>query len=194
MNSLAVWYLMRASGVVTTVLLTGVFALGIATTKRWHPPRLPGFVTVALHRNVSLLAVVFLALHIGTAVFDHYARVGLMAAVVPFTAGHSPLWVGLGALSLDLVAALVLTSVLRRRIGLRAWRVVHWAAYLAWPSALAHGLGMGSDRGSAWLQAISGTCIAVVAVVGLWRLRGAGAGTKHLERRIRSHLPEKVAA
>ena len=179
---MAVWYLMRASGVTTTLLLTAVFALGVATTKRWHPSRLPRFVTVALHRNVSLLAVVFLALHIGTAVADPYAHVGLLAAVVPFTAGRRALWVGLGAASLDLVAALVVTSLLRRHVGLRTWRIVHWAAYLVWPLALTHGLGIGSDAGALWLQTVNAVCIAFVAFVVLWRLRGAGAGTKHVER------------
>ena len=184
MNSLAVWYLMRASGVVTTILLTVVFSLGIATTKRWQPARLPRFVTVALHRNVSLLAVLFLALHVGTAVVDRYAHVGPAAVFVPFTAGNRPLWVGLGAMSLDLIAALVATSLLRRHIGLRAWRVAHWAAYLAWPLALVHGLGMGSDTKAVWLESISGACVAVVTGVVLWRLHGAGTGTKHLDRRV----------
>jgi methionine sulfoxide reductase heme-binding subunit len=183
-NSLAVWYLMRASGVVTTILLTAVFSLGIATTKRWQPARLPRFVTTALHRNVSLLAVVFLALHVGTAVVDPYAHVGPAATVVPFTAGRSPLWVGLGAMSLDLMAALVATSLLRRHIGVRAWRAVHWAAYLAWPLALAHGLGMGSDARALWLETISGGCVAVVTGAVLWRLQGARAGSKHLDRRV----------
>ncbi len=181
MSSLAIWYLMRASGVVTTVLLTGVLSLGIATTKRWHAGRLPRFVTVALHRNISLLAVVFLAIHVVTAVVDPYAHVGLVSTVVPFTAGRSALWVGLGTISLDLVAALVLSSVLRRFIGLRVWRLIHWAAYLAWPVALLHGLGIGSDSGTLWLQAISGVCVAIVAGVVVWRLKGIGGAPKHLE-------------
>ncbi len=190
MSSLAVWYLMRASGVVATLLLTAVFSLGVATTKRWHPRRLPRFVTAALHRNVALLAVTFLALHIGTALVDRYAHVGVVAIVVPFTAGRSALWVGLGAASLDLISALVVTSLARRHVGLRVWRIVHWAAYLAWPLALAHGLGVGSDTGARWVQAITGACVGSVALLVLWRLRGAGAGKHRVDRL----LPERAAA
>jgi sulfoxide reductase heme-binding subunit YedZ len=193
-SSISVWYLMRASGVVSTLLLTGVFALGVATTKRWHPARLPRFVTAALHRNVALLAVVFTAVHVATAVADPYAQVGIVAAVVPFTAGRSAPWVGLGAAALDLVAALVVSSLLRRHLGLHAWRAFHWAAYLAWPLALAHGLGMGSDTGSLWLQTVSGTCAAVVAGVALWRLGSARAGAKYLDRRVGRAGTDRVAA
>ena len=102
MNSFAtsgpVWYLMRASGIVTLILLTGVFVLGIATTSRWRGRRLPGFAALSLHRSISLLSVVFLGVHIGTALVDPYAAVGVAALVVPFVAGKSALWVGFGAL------------------------------------------------------------------------------------------------
>jgi methionine sulfoxide reductase heme-binding subunit len=177
----SVWYLMRASGVVSLLLLTAVFVLGIATTSRWRPRGLPGFAVVSLHRSISLLAVVFLAVHVVTAVVDPYAVVGIAAVFVPFAAGRSAFWVGLGALSLDLVAALIVTSLLRARLGLRAWRAVHWVAYLAWPLAIGHSLGVGSDAGTLWLRALAVGCIASVVAALAWRVRGAGDGTKHLE-------------
>src|SRR5581483_10724381 len=68
------WYLLRGSGVVALILFTLVFALGIATSKRWRLARLPKFVTLGLHRNVSLLAVAFLGIHIATAMLDSYAH------------------------------------------------------------------------------------------------------------------------
>jgi sulfoxide reductase heme-binding subunit YedZ len=176
-----VWYLMRASGVVTLILLTGVFVLGIATTNRWRSRRLPGFATLSLHRSISLLAVVFLAIHLVTAVVDPYAAVGVAAVIVPFVAGKSAFWVGLGALSLDLTFALIVTSLLRRHLGPRVWRGVHWAAYLSWPLALVHSLGIGSDTGTVWLRAIAGACIGLVVAAVAWRLRRAGSTAKHLE-------------
>src|SRR5205807_1844994 len=121
--------LMRASGVVSLLLLTGVVALGIATTNRWRAGRLARFVTLTLHRDVSLLAVVFVAIHVLTAIIDPYASVSLLSAVVPFTAGAGALWVGLGAVSLDLVLALIVSSLLRRHLSQRVWRGLHWAAY-----------------------------------------------------------------
>ncbi len=181
------WYLMRASGVVTLILLTGVFVLGIATTSRWRTRRLPGFAALSLHRSISLLAVVFLAVHIVTAVVDPYAAVGVVAVVVPFVAGKSALWVGLGALSLDLTLALIVTSLLRHRLSLRVWRGIHCVAYLSWPLALVHSLGIGSDTGTMWLRGIAGACVAFVVTAVVWRVRSAEGSAKHLEPRAAHH-------
>jgi methionine sulfoxide reductase heme-binding subunit len=177
----AAWYLMRASGVVALVLLTAVFVLGIATFRRWRPGKLPRFVTASLHRSISLLSVVFLAVHVVTAIVDPYAVVGVAAVFVPFVAAHSPFWVGVGAISLDLLAAVIVSSLIRARIGVRAWKAIHWVAYLSWPLALAHSFGMGSDAGSPWLLAIGVFCVAAVGGAVVWRL-GAPA-SKHLEPR-----------
>lgn len=176
----SVWYLMRATGVVSLLLLTAVFVLGIATTSHVRTRSLPGFAAVSLHRSIALLSVAFLGLHVLTAVVDPYAVVGPAAVVVPFAAGRSALWVGLGALSLDLTAALIVTSLLRGRIGLRTWRAVHWLAYLSWPLALGHSLGVGSDTGTLWLRAVAAGCIGAVGGAVALRLTHAGNGTKHL--------------
>ena len=183
-----VWYLMRASGIVTLILLTGVFVLGIATTNRWRPRRLPGFAALGLHRSISLLSVAFLGIHVLTAVVDPYAAVGVTAVVFPFVAGRSAFWVGLGALSLDLTLALIVTSLLRSRLSLRVWRGIHWVAYLSWPLALAHSLGAGSDTGTLWMRVIAGGCVGLVVAAVAWRLRHAGRTEKHLEPRA-AHQP-----
>ncbi len=175
------WYLMRASGVVALLLLTGVFVLGIATFRRWRPGNLPRFVTASMHRSIALLAVAFLAVHVVTAIADPYAVVGVAAAFVPFVAGRGAFWVGLGAVSIDLFIALVVSSLLRARIGARTWRAIHWTAYASWPLALAHTLGTGTDAGTLWLRAISVACVAAFGASVVWRL---GAATvKHLEPR-----------
>ena len=181
MTSGAVWYLMRASGVVTLLLLTSTFMLGISTTSRLRTSRLPGFTVLGLHRSFSLLAVVFLAVHVVTAVADPYAAVGIAAVFVPFVAGRSAFWVGLGAVSLDLMLALIATSLLRARLGLRAWRGVHWLAYIAWPLAIGHSLGMGSDTATLWMRVLAGGCVALVGGALAVRLWLADGGEKHLE-------------
>ena len=127
--SKADWYLMRGTGVVSLLLFTAVVVLGIATVKRWRPGRLPRFVTPSLHRSISLLAVLFLAVHVVTAVVDPYALVNVTAVFVPFVAAKSAFWVGLGALSLDLLVVLIVSSLLRRHLGPRLWRAVHWVAW-----------------------------------------------------------------
>lgn len=166
----ALWYLGRGTGVVSLVLLTLVVALGVATRSGRPLPGLPRFAVTAVHRSASLLAVVFLAIHVGTLLFDPYAGLNLVSLVVPFSAGAHPFWYGLGALGLDLILALVVTSVLRDRIGPRVWRGIHWAAYASWPIALAHGLGSGSDASTGWMLTITGVCVATVLAAVGWRV------------------------
>lgn len=182
-----VWYLMRGSGVVSLLLLTAVSALGMATVGRWSPGRVPRFVTLGLHRNLSLLAVAFLAVHVLTAVIDPDAYVRALAVVVPAPYDRYGLWLGLAAVAFDLVVALVVTSLLRGRIAPRVWRAVHYLAYLAWPVALAHGAGMGSDTGSVWMLAVDGVCVAVFgAAVALRLLKAPSGSSKHLAPRLRA--------
>jgi sulfoxide reductase heme-binding subunit YedZ len=166
------WYLMRGTGVVSLLFLTVVVALGVATSTRVRPRGQPLYVTTTVHRNAALLAVVFLGVHVVSAVVDPDAAVQLTAVVVPFTAHWAPLWVGLGALALDLVAALVVTSLVRKRLPYALWRRIHWAAYAAWPLALAHGLGAGTDRGTEWLRVVDALCVGLVGAALAWRLTG----------------------
>jgi sulfoxide reductase heme-binding subunit YedZ len=180
------WYLTRSTGAVALLLLTISLALGIAGVSRFSSPRWPRFVVDSLHRNVSLLALAFLLMHILTAVLDSFAPIALIDAFVPFAGSYRPFWLGLGAVAFDLLLAVTFTSLLRRRLGYGAWRATHWLAYACWPIALLHGLGTGSDVKSAWLLGLSIACLAIVALaVGAraitgWpehaRLRGAVLG------------------
>jgi sulfoxide reductase heme-binding subunit YedZ len=186
MNQPAVWYLMRATGTVSLLLLTVVNALGVATVARWRPGRTPRFLALGLHRTISLLAVAFLVIHVLTAIVDPDAAVRLAAVVLPLPFGHDGIWLALGALALDLVAAITITSIMRERMSPRAWRAVHLAAYAAWPVALLHGIGMGTDAGASWMLAVDAACIAVFAAAVALRLWKAPSGeSKHLAPRMR---------
>lgn len=166
----ALWYLARGSGIVTLVLLTVVVVLGIVTSMRWHTERWPRFVIEYIHRNASLLLVVFLGIHIGTMVLDGYAPIGWLDAVVPLRSAYRPVWLGLGALGFDIVLALVITSLLRDRVGHRVWRVLHWLAYLAWPVAVLHGLGTGTDTKLGVVLVVNAACVIAVLGALAWRL------------------------
>jgi sulfoxide reductase heme-binding subunit YedZ len=177
---MALWYLTRGTGAVALVLLTLSLALGVVNTQRLASQRFPRFIVDGAHRTVSLLVCVLLAVHVGTTVIDGYAPISLVDAFVPFGGAYRPIWLGLGALALDLLIALIVTSLLRARIGLRAWRAVHWLAYACWPVALVHGLGTGSDVRPGWLMWLSVACTAVVvAAIGV-RLadRGTAPGLR----------------
>ena len=165
----ALWFLSRGTGIVSLVLLTVVTTLGLLTRGGRTLPGLPTSSVTLLHRNASLLAVAFLAVHIFTAIVDPYVTINIVDAFVPFVSDYQPFWLGLGALSLDLALALVVTSLVRVRLGLRAWRAVHWAAYILWPLILVHGYVMGPDIRSGWLLGVSIACVAVVGSAAAWR-------------------------
>jgi DMSO/TMAO reductase YedYZ heme-binding membrane subunit len=147
-SSHALWFATRGFGVVSLLLLTAIVVLGVASATRWKSARWPRFVVAGLHRNLTLLALVFIASHVITTVADGFAPISFLNAVLPFTSAYRPVWLGLGAVAFDLLLALTITSLLRARIGYGRWRALHWLAYASWPIALVHGLGTGTTRGS----------------------------------------------
>lgn len=165
-----VWYLMRASGLVALVLLSASVALGVVGVARWRSVRWPRLVTAGLHRTLPLLALVFLAVHVGTAIVDSFVGLHWVGVVLPFVSTYRPFWVGLGVLAGDLMLAVVATSLLRRHLGYPAWRAVHWATWVLWPLALFHSLGSGTDARTPWDIGVTAVCLATVGAAGLWRL------------------------
>ena len=177
-SSTSMWYTMRASGIVALVLLSATMILGILTAGRLKAPRWPGFAQGDLHKRVSVLAMVFLSLHVLTAVLDTYVHIGWLAVVVPFASSYRPLWVGLGTVGVDLILALAISGALRQRISARAWRGIHWVAYASWPVAMAHSLGMGTDASALWLDALAGICAFGVVGSLVWRINEAQKGRR----------------
>jgi predicted ferric reductase len=161
-TSATLWYANRATGAVCLFLFTVVVLLGIAVRLRGRLPGLPRFGTVGLHRALSLSATAFLAVHVLLAVVDGYVDITALDALVPFVSAYQPLWLGLGTVALDLMLAVLVTSLLRERLGHRAWRAVHWLAYASWPVALIHGIGIGTDTGADWMTWLTVTCVAAV--------------------------------
>ncbi|HEY3701403.1 MAG TPA: ferric reductase-like transmembrane domain-containing protein [Acidimicrobiales bacterium] len=164
------WYLTRSAGVVSLLLLTGSTVLGVMATVRWRSERWPRFVTSGLHRNVSLLALAFLVVHIVSAVADGFAPIGWLDSVIPFHGTYRSVWLGLGAVAFDLLLALLVTSAVRQRLGYPAWRVVHWLAYGCWGLAVVHGLGTGTDPKATWMQAVTIACVGAVVLAVWWRV------------------------
>jgi sulfoxide reductase heme-binding subunit YedZ len=178
------WYLSRGTGAVALLLLTLAVVLGVLGVARFRSDRVPRFLVQGLHRNLTLLAVSFVVVHVVTTVADGYAPIGIASLVVPFSSPYRPLWLGLGAIAFDLLLAVVATSLLRLWIGRRLWRAVHWLAYACWPIALFHSLGTGTDARHGWLQLLAVLCTAAVAAAIAWRL----AGARGLAPRLRSGL------
>jgi sulfoxide reductase heme-binding subunit YedZ len=172
-SSTALWYLSRATGIVCLLLFTATLLLGLLVTRQGRLPGLPGFAVTSLHRNLSLIGLSFVALHVLTVLLDTYVRIPLVAVVLPFTSGYERFWLGLGAVALDLAVAIVVTSLVRGRIPRSWWRPVHLLAYLCWPLALAHGMGAARDLRQGWLLELAIGCALVAAGATAWRLAAA---------------------
>jgi methionine sulfoxide reductase heme-binding subunit len=170
MSSSVLWYLSRSTGLVLLVLLSFTAVLGILIHARKPVRWLPSFAVTGLHRNASLLAVVLLVVHVVTAVIDPFVSISWLAVLVPFTSHYEPVWMALGALSLDIMLAVVVTSLLRERIGHRTWRAVHVLNYAMYPLAVVHGIGAASDLQSGVLLLITVVCLATVTAAAGWRL------------------------
>ena len=169
-SSQMLWFTTRATGVVALVLLTVTVVLGVLTSVRFGTTRWPRFTLQDLHRRISLLAVVFVALHVVTTVSDSFAPIGWVTVFVPFTSPYRRLWLGLGTVAVDLLLAVTVSSILRQRINPRTWRGLHWLAYASWPLALVHGLGTGTDPHLGWMIVLVIACVTAVLVAVTWRL------------------------
>jgi predicted ferric reductase len=146
LSSAPLWYTTRATGIIAFVLLTLTTVLGIASTQRAMASRAwPRFATQSLHRNLSILGVLFLVAHVLTTLVDSFVNVSWWSVLVPGVSSYQRLGVSLGTLAFDVLLVVMVTSLLRHRISARLWRAVHWVSYAIWPLALVHFLRSGTD-------------------------------------------------
>ena len=181
-SSTALWYVSRATGAVSLLLLTAVMLLGILVTRKTKLPGMPSFAVSGLHRNLALLSTVFVAVHVLTAIADGYVTIPLTAAVIPLTSSYERLWLGVGAVSFDLMLASIITSLLRRHLSRTAWRTVHLAAYLSWPVAWFHSYFVSGDLQHGVLRLMAIACALAVIAAALWRVAAAGKDLPRAQR------------
>ena len=174
-GSALLWYVTRATGIISLVLLTGTVMLGVLVTARAASERWPRIVTASLHRSLALTSVALVGVHVITTVLDPFASISVVAVFIPGSSAYRPLWLSLGAVSFDLLLAVIVTSLLRDRLSHRAWQAVHLLVYASWPIALWHGLGTGTDTRLAWVLAINVGCVAAVGWAVWWRLSLTGS-------------------
>ena len=180
MSTQILWFATRGAGIVSLILFSSVACLGLLAVARTQARWWPRFLTVELHRNLALLSVAFLAIHIATAVFDPFTHLGMAAAFVPLASVYRPLPVAFGVVSVYLVAAVIVTSLLRERIGHRVWRAIHWTSYASFPLAVEHTLTAGSDSFSQWMLGVTAACVLAVGGSLLYRATAGGTNRERL--------------
>ena len=179
-----VWDTARAAGFTTFLLLTLSVALGLVLSARWKGRGWPRFVTNELHRFATLLALVFLGIHLAAVWVDPFTHFGAAAVLVPFAGSYRTFWTALGIVGFYLVLAIWVSTLLRRVIGYAWWRRLHGLAFVLYGFAFLHGIGAGSDSGTTWGAAIYFGSIALVGVLTVWRI----VAVDQLQRTSRSNV------
>jgi methionine sulfoxide reductase heme-binding subunit len=153
----AAWMIARAAGLVAFGLLTLSVWLGLAMSTRLLGPRRQKRL-LGLHRSLSAMGLSALALHAGALMLDPVVHFGVLAVLVPFAAPWRPAAVAAGVVAGWLTVALVGSFRLRRLIGQRGWRRLHYASFAAFVLAMVHAITAGTD-----LAGIGGPVLALAA-------------------------------
>lgn len=164
------WYAARAAGVVAYVLLTSGVLVGVTLSGRARLPRWPAFAVTDVHRFLGLLSGIFIGVHVGAIALDTYTPFSLTQLVVPGASRYRPLWVALGIVAAELLAAIGLTNLLRTRLPFTLWRRVHYLTFVVWAASTGHGIGAGTDAGTPWLRLLYVAAIAGVLAAIAWRV------------------------
>jgi methionine sulfoxide reductase heme-binding subunit len=163
------WLLARATGITAYVLLTLSVLAGLMVKARPFGMAIKPAHAVDLHKTLALLSLAALAMHGVTLVLDHAVEISVLDLLVPGTAPYRPVWTGLGVLAGELMLIVYVSFGLRRRIGARNWRRLHWTTYGAFAGATAHGVMAGSDSSQPWALFLYLAAIGAVAMATAWR-------------------------
>ena len=176
------WYVNRSTGLVLLVLLTLTVLLGVWSTRGDAGTRLPRFVVQSVHRNIGLLSMVALFLHIVSAVLDEFVDIRWWQSFVPWSLRYEPMWLAFGIVAFDLLLAVSLSSLVRDRLDRRGWWLLHLTTYACWVASMVHGLGIGTDSQTGWARWTYAACGVLVLVAVALRLAGrrpAPHGAQH---------------
>jgi DMSO/TMAO reductase YedYZ heme-binding membrane subunit len=168
--SAVTWDTARAGGFAAYILLSLAVSVGLVLRNRWQTPKWPRLITNELHGYLSLLALVFIVVHVLAVLVDPFTHFGLAEVLVPLVSHYRPVWMGLGIVALYLLLAVWVSSRLRSRIGYGMWRRIHVLAYGVYVAATIHGLGTGSDTRSVWAPIVYASSVVVVGGLAARRL------------------------
>jgi sulfoxide reductase heme-binding subunit YedZ len=163
------WVISRATGFTAYAMLAGAMVAGLLVRTREGVGPLKGADAVTLHRLLSIGALVLTAIHGTALLFDATIDVEAWALVVPGLIPYRPEWTAIGVLAAEVMLLVHVSFRLRKKIGSKAWRRIHWLAYLAFAGATAHGLASGTDTGEPWALAVYGSAVGAIAALTGWR-------------------------
>jgi predicted ferric reductase len=163
------WYVTRASGIVAYLLLWLSIVLGLAVSSKFLDRMLDRVFTYDFHQFISLLSIAFILVHAGVLLLDRYLPYSIWQILVPFISPYRPFWVGVGVVGFYLTLLVTVTFYIRKRIGMRAFRVIHILSLVGYLGATLHGIFAGTDSPLASMQLVyKGTGLVVIFMTAFW--------------------------
>lgn len=188
------WYATRILGFLAYGALTISVVYGLLLSTGILDRIAHRVVSFALHQDLSAIAIGLTALHGAVLALDTFVPQSVRQLIIPFTGPYRPEWVGIGQITFYLMVVVYASFSVRRRIGQRVWRLLHYTTLLAFAGATAHGLMSGTDSPAAW--AFGAYLISTVAVVFLliYRITLGLAGTIRPAQRATTPVREELSA
>jgi len=163
------WYVTRASGIVAYLLLWFSMVLGLAVTSKSLDRLLDRVFTYDFHQFISLLSIAFVVLHVAVLMFDRYLPYSIWQTLVPFISPYRPFWVGVGVIGFYIILLVTVTFYLRKRIGMRLFRIIHVLSLVGYLDAILHGVYAGTDSPLPAMQLLyKGTALVVIFLTIFW--------------------------
>jgi predicted ferric reductase len=172
-DSQVYWYMARSAGIVAYLLLWGSVAWGLMVSNKILDGIVKPPAVYELHKTLSILALVVGMFHGFILLGDTYMKFTIFDILIPFVSPYQPFWVGLGILGLYLTAILVVSFYIKKRIGHRAWRLLHYSSFLVWIMTSLHGLMSGTDSKLLLMQVMYTAAIASVSYLLFYRIAAA---------------------
>ena len=163
------WLLARSSGITAYVLLTASVLAGLVLKSRPFGKALKTASVTDVHRFLALLGLGMIGLHGVAIALDQTVKMPLAGLFVPGASSYRPASVALGVLAAELMVAIYASFSVRKRIGVRNWRRLHWATYLVFVMGTAHGLLAGTDSSQPWARSLYLGAVGAVAFATAWR-------------------------
>jgi predicted ferric reductase len=187
------WYATRVLGFLAYGALTISVVYGLLLSTGLLDRIAHRVVSFTLHQDLSAIAIGLTALHGAVLALDTFVPQSVRQLIIPFSGPYRPEWVGIGQLTFYLMVVVYASFSVRRRIGQRAWRLLHYTTLLVFAGATAHGLMSGTDSPAAWAFWAYTIASVVVAFLLVYRIVLGLAGAIRPPRRgtapVREELP-----
>ncbi|MCB0880689.1 MAG: ferric reductase-like transmembrane domain-containing protein [Thermoleophilia bacterium] len=163
------WVIVRATGVTAIVALAAAMVAGLLVRTRTPVGGVKGAGMVELHRLFSATALWAIAVHGTALLFDTTMVVTPLDLLVPGAIPYRPLATGMGVIAAELALAIHLSFRFRGRIGVKAWRRLHFLTYAVFGLGVAHGILAGTDASRGWMMVTYGGAVGAVCALTGWR-------------------------